>query len=255
MGESYERRRLQVPEPRVPGRGGRALFTAVVAVLEVLHSLLSRMRVTGGPLPAGGVMVVLNHRSTADGTLAAAVGRRLGRQLRLMGTAGIFTVPVLGRVLLAVGIVPVKRRSEQARGLLDGAVGMLAAGEAVGVFPEGAIRHRADGLPAELKTGAARLALTAGVPVVALGLWGADRPGQEQRHPDRAIPARQAPSHVQLPREHARDAHGHRLRTRFAEPCSSGPSLVCPGGQPARGRFATGGAGDGNRTRVLNLGS
>ena len=175
MSESYERRRLQVPEPRVPGRGGRALFTAVVAVLEVLHSLLSRMRVTGGPLPAGGIVVVLNHRSTADGTLAAVVGRRLGRQLRLMGTAGIFTVPVLGQVLLAVGIIPVKRRSEQARGSLDGAVGMLAAGEAVGVFPEGAISHRADGLPAELKTGAARLALTAGVPVVALGLWGADR--------------------------------------------------------------------------------
>ena len=174
MGESYERRRLQVPEPRVPGRGGRALFTAVVAVLDLVHSLLSRMRVTGGPLPAGGVVVVLNHRSTADGTLAAVVGRRLGRQLRLMGTAGIFTVPVLGRVLLAVGIIPVKRRSEQARGSLDGAVGMLAAGEAVGVFPEGVISHRADGLPAELKTGAARLALTAGVPVVALGLWGAD---------------------------------------------------------------------------------
>ena len=175
MSESYERRRLQVPEPRVPGRGGRALFTAVVVVLDLVHSLLSRMRVTGGPLPAGGVVVVLNHRSTADGTLAAVVGRRLGRQLRLMGTAGIFTVPVLGRVLLAVGIIPVKRRSEQARGSLDGAVGMLAAGEAVGVFPEGAISHRADGLPAELKTGAARLALTAGVPVVALGLWGADR--------------------------------------------------------------------------------
>jgi|GEM_PF-4641885 len=174
MGESYERRRLQVPEPRVPGWGGRALFTALVVVLDLVHSLLSRMRVTGGPLPAGGVVVVLNHRSTADGTLAAVVGRRLGRQLRLMGTAGIFTVPVLGRVLLAVGIIPVKRRSEQARGSLDGAVGMLAAGEAVGVFPEGVISHRADGLPAELKTGAARLALIAGVPVVALGLWGAD---------------------------------------------------------------------------------
>ena len=174
MGESYERRRLQVPEPRVPGRGGRALFTAVVVVLDLVHSLLSRMRVTGGPLPAGGIVVVLNHRSTADGTLAAVVGRRLGRQLRLMGTAGIFTVPVLGRVLLAVGIIPVKRRSGQARGSLDGAVGMLAAGEAVGVFPEGVISHRTDGLPAELKTGAARLALTAGVPVVALGLWGTD---------------------------------------------------------------------------------
>ena len=174
MGQSYERRRLQVREPRVPGRGGRALFTAVVVVLDLLHAALSRLRVAGDPLPRGGVVVLLNHRSTADGTLAAVVGRRLGRQLRLMGTAGIFTVPVVGRVLLAVGIIPVKRRSEQARGSLEGAVMMLAAGEAVGVFPEGVITHREDGLPAELRTGAARLALTAGVPVVALGLWGAD---------------------------------------------------------------------------------
>lgn len=171
---SYEQRRLQIREPRVPGRGGRALFAAVVAVLDLLHRLLSRMRITGGPLPAGGLLVVLNHRSTADGTLAAVLGRRLGRQLRLMGTAGIFTVPVVGTVLLTAGIIPVKRRSEQARGSLDGAVTMLAAGEAVGVFPEGVISHRADGLPAELKTGAARLALTARVPVVALAVRGAD---------------------------------------------------------------------------------
>lgn len=170
---SYEQRRLQVPEPRVPGPGGRSLFTVVVAVLDLLHRLLSRMQVTGS-LPPGGVVVMLNHRSTADGTLAAVLGRRLGRQLRLMGTAGIFTVPVVGWVLLTAGIIPVKRRSEQARGSLDGALVMLAAGEAVGVFPEGVIGRRPDGLPTELKTGAARLVLAAGVPVVALAVRDAD---------------------------------------------------------------------------------
>ena len=145
-----------------------------MATLDLLHVLLSRMRTSGGPLPTGGVVVVLNHRSTADGTLAAVLGRRLGRQLRLMGTAGIFTVPVVGWVLLTGGIIPVKRRSEQARGSLDGAVAMLRAGEAVGVFPEGLIGRRPDGLPAELRSGAARLALAAGVPVVALAVRGAD---------------------------------------------------------------------------------
>ncbi|MDP9435882.1 MAG: 1-acyl-sn-glycerol-3-phosphate acyltransferase, partial [Actinomycetota bacterium] len=110
------------------------------------------------------------------GRRAAVVvtGRRSGRQLRLLGTAGVFTAPVLGPALLAAGMVPVKRRSAQARSALDGAARLLREGEAVALFPEGRIGATLTGLPEQLRTGAARLALSTGAPVVVVGVAGAE---------------------------------------------------------------------------------
>jgi 1-acyl-sn-glycerol-3-phosphate acyltransferase len=93
----------------------------------------------------------------------------------MLGTAGVFTAPVLGPLLLAAGMVPVKRRTAHARAALAGAEHLLAAGEAVALFPEGRIHTSPDALPQPLRSGAARLALRTGVPVVAVGLTGAER--------------------------------------------------------------------------------
>lgn len=172
--EAYEARRLAVGDARLPGRAGRFLYGTAALALDVVLSGLAVLRVKGQPLPTGGVVVVANHRSVADGPLLAVVGRRGGRQLRMLGTAGVFTVPVLGRLLLAAGMVPVKRRTVHAGDAVAGAVGLLRAGEAVALFPEGRITQREDGLPEALRSGAARLALAAGVPVVAVGTAGTE---------------------------------------------------------------------------------
>jgi UMF1 family MFS transporter len=172
--EAYEARRLSVGDARLPGRAGRVLHASVALALDVALRAVAVLRVQGQPLPTGGVVVVANHRSVADGPLLAVVGRRGGRQLRMLGTAGVFTVPVLGRLLLAAGMVPVKRRTVHAGDAVSGAVGLLRAGEAVALFPEGRITDREDGLPQPLRSGAVRLALAAGVPVVAVGTAGTE---------------------------------------------------------------------------------
>jgi 1-acyl-sn-glycerol-3-phosphate acyltransferase len=172
---SYEVRRRALPAARVPGRAGRSLYAALVRVVALLLRAVGPLRVTGADLPGGVVLVVANHRSLLDGPLLAVVGHRRGRQLRLLGTAGVFTTPVVGRLLLAAGLVPVARRTPQAREALDGAAALLRAGEAVALFPEGGVRTAADGLPEQLRSGAARLALATGAPVVAVGLAGTDR--------------------------------------------------------------------------------
>lgn len=172
--EQYELRRLAVGDARIPARSGRALYAAAALALDAVLRALAVLRVQGQRLPAGGVVVVANHRSVADGPLLAVVGRRGGRQLRMLGTAGVFTVPVLGRLLLAAGMVPVKRRTVHAADAVAGAVGLLRSGEAVALFPEGRITDREDGLPETLRSGAVRLALAAGVPVVAVGTAGSE---------------------------------------------------------------------------------
>jgi UMF1 family MFS transporter len=178
---AYEARRIALPDAQVPTRVGIAAYAVVAGALGVLLRTTCRIRLVSRPaLPSGGVVVVANHRSVLDGPLLAVVGRGAGRQLRMLGTAGVFTAPVLGRLLLAAGMVPVKRRSEHARAALAGAERLLQAGEAVALFPEGRINSSPDGLPQPLRSGAARLALSTGVPVVAVGITGAEhviRPG------------------------------------------------------------------------------
>lgn len=161
----YAARRLALPDAQVPTRRGRLAYDAICAVLTPL----TRPAVSG-ELPPGPVLVLANHLSVADGPVLAVAGRRRGRQLRMLGTAGVFTAPVVGPLLLQAGMVPVKRRTAAASSALTGAALLLASGEAVALFPEGRI---GDGpLPAPLRHGAARLALITGVPVVLAALSG-----------------------------------------------------------------------------------
>jgi len=177
---AYEARRLALPDAQVPTRFGVVAYAAIAGALDLLLKSVCRIRRSPSKLPAGGVVVVANHRSVLDGPLLAVVGRGAGRQLRMLGTAGVFTAPVLGSLLLSAGMVPVKRRTGSARAALVGAERLLEAGEAVALFPEGRINSSPDGLPQPLRPGAALLALRTGVPVVAVGMVGADsviRPG------------------------------------------------------------------------------
>jgi UMF1 family MFS transporter len=161
----YAARRLALPDAGVPTRRGRAAYAAICRTLRALL----RPHVDGA-LPAGPVLVLANHLSVVDGPVLAVAGMRRGRQLRMLGTAGVFTAPVVGPLLLEAGMVPVKRRTSAASSALTGAQLLLEAGEAVALFPEGRI---ADGpLPGALRHGASRLALTTGVPVVLAGLSG-----------------------------------------------------------------------------------
>lgn len=169
----YEAKRLALPVVVLPTRTGRMMFHLAALLLSLLALPLLRRRRTPGShgLPAGPVIVVGNHRSVLDGPLLALEAWRSGRQLRMMGTAGVFTAPVVGRLLLSMGMVPVKRRSTEAASALEGARQLLDAGEAVGLFPEGRIVACEGGALGELRPGAARLALETRTPVVCAGLW------------------------------------------------------------------------------------
>jgi 1-acyl-sn-glycerol-3-phosphate acyltransferase len=80
---------------------------------------------------------------------------------------------VLGRLLQACGQIPVERMSVRSADALGAAVAAVENGSAVVIYPEGTISRDPALWPMKGKTGAARIALRTGCPVVPIGQWGA----------------------------------------------------------------------------------
>ena len=93
---------------------------------------------------------------------------------------------MVGSLARAVGFIPVQRRSSTAADALEPAAAALAAGEAVGIFPEGRTTRDPDHWPERAKTGAVRLALRTGAPIVPIAMVGTHRV-LSRRSPVRSI--------------------------------------------------------------------
>ena len=159
-----------------PGPRERTYRALLRTVRFLLHLCTRRTQRGDEHLPAtGAVIVVGNHLSVADAfVLTTAVARR-GRRIRMLGTAGLFTAPVVGALLRKAGYIPVHRRSADPASALAPARAALEAGHCVGLYPEGAITRHPDHWPARGKTGVVRLALDTGAPIVPLAQWGTHR--------------------------------------------------------------------------------
>ena len=82
-------------------------------------------------------------------------------------------MPVVGRILKAAGQIPVERQSARSADALAAVTQAVTDGRAVIIYPEGTITGDPDLWPMVGKTGAARIALQTGCPVIPVGQWGA----------------------------------------------------------------------------------
>lgn len=123
----------------------------------------------------GGVIFVFNHVSYADPPVAAHFVYDLPRMPRFLAKASLFRVPVVGWVVRGAGQIPVYRGTADASSSLREAKQALERGEAVIIYPEGTVTKDLDLWPMAGKTGAARLALETGAPVIPVAQWGAQR--------------------------------------------------------------------------------
>mgnify|MGYP000450999965 CR=1 FL=1 len=155
---------------------------ALVAILSwpLLYGLY-RMRTTGKEhLPEGGFVLAANHFSNFDPwPLGIPLFPR--RYLRFMAKSELFWTP-FKQFATAAGAFPV-RRGERDTAAIETATRLCLEGHVVVMFPEGTRRKKGIRKRYEAKahSGAARIALDAGVPLVPAGIVGTDRLGRLAR--------------------------------------------------------------------------
>lgn len=151
----------------------------VRAVLFLLRDLLGwrvkAQRPDVIPPPDQPLVVVFNHTSNVDAFLVVdAVWRGLSHWCQPLAKAELFDIPGLGYLARNAGAIPVTRGEDTARdAAYDAAVERLHQGGTILLAPEGTITHDGSLLP--LRHGAARLALEAGVDVLVVTQFGAQR--------------------------------------------------------------------------------
>lgn len=119
----------------------------------------------------GGAVIAINHTSYVDWLPAALVILRRGRRLRFMIKAEMQRVKVINFLIKHTRTIPVDR--DAGAGAYAVAVQRLRERELVGVYPEATISRSFE--LKEFKTGAARMATQADVPIVPVIVWGAHR--------------------------------------------------------------------------------
>lgn len=153
---------------------GWAMTVAASILKPTLLAATSRTWIDGEKIPAtGGCIVVFNHISHVDPLLSAHFVYDHGRLPRYLAKSGLFKNKYLGGFLSSAGQIPVERLSRNAIGAYDAAVRAIAEGECIVIYPEGTLTRDPDLWPMKGKTGAARIALATGCPVIPVGQWGA----------------------------------------------------------------------------------
>jgi 1-acyl-sn-glycerol-3-phosphate acyltransferase len=149
-------------------------YTAIIALAKLgFRALGQRISITGlEHLPlTGGALVAVNHVSYVDFIYGGVPVERIGRRPRFMAKRELFDHRVTGPIMRACGHIEVDRAEGESS--LAVALDYLRRGEVVGIFPEATISRAME--IKELKTGAARIAHAAGVPLVPVVVWGTQR--------------------------------------------------------------------------------
>jgi 1-acyl-sn-glycerol-3-phosphate acyltransferase len=143
----------------------------------------------------GGVILAPNHLSYADWAAMALFTHEAGRYPAFLIKAGVFKVRAIGPMLYRLGQLPVNRGQLDAALVLKDAEQSLNAGECLIIYPEGTATRDPGLWPMTARTGAARLALATGAPVIPIAHWGAQvilpygskRPSLVPRHTVRLL--------------------------------------------------------------------
>ncbi|GAB3562724.1 lysophospholipid acyltransferase family protein [Amycolatopsis endophytica] len=166
------------------------VYPPVVLFAKTMFRVLDlKLRVEGSEhLPArGGAVIACNHVSYLDFIFCGLGAQPAKRLVRFMAKKPVFDHRISGPLMRGMGHIPVDRAA--GRGAYDEAVDRLRAGEVVGVFPEATISPSFT--VEEVKSGAARMAAEAGVPLIPMAVWGTQRlwtKGHPRRLAQRHVP-------------------------------------------------------------------
>jgi 1-acyl-sn-glycerol-3-phosphate acyltransferase len=162
-----ETRAIEKPDSISDGDGmpRNVWYSAGRALIAVYARLLFNLDVSGHErIPAGGKLVVANHPCTNDPLCLTLL---FPQPLDMLLTESAFHMPVFGAYLRRAGQVCVMAGDR--RRAFDDARCRLEAGRSVAIFPEGNVTPF-DGRTLTPRSGAARLALLTGAPIVPIGI-------------------------------------------------------------------------------------
>ena len=155
--------------------GFEPVYSSAVAVGRALFGFWRlKPRVIGAEnIPdTGGAVIAMTHFGYFEFALVEWMTfLHNRRRIRFMAKKEAFDKPLVGGLLRAMKHISVDRKAGAAA--YEDAVAALKRGELIGVFPEAGVS--ASMTVRELKTGAARLAAEAGVPVIPVSVWGGQR--------------------------------------------------------------------------------
>ncbi len=152
------------------------VYTPVIrAALTLFRSMGWDIRTSGiEHIPAtGGGVVATNHVGYLDFTFVGfGVREQDKRLLRFLAKKEVFDHRIAGPLMRGMKHIPVDRGGQAARSVTE-AEDALRRGELIGMFPESTISRSFVPLPG--KTGAARMALDTGTPLIPGAVWGSQR--------------------------------------------------------------------------------
>jgi len=138
----------------------------------------------------GGAVLCINHIGYLDFAVVGTGALPTKRLIRFMAKKEIFDNKVAGPLMRGMHHISVDRASGSSS--FVAALRALRAGEIVGIFPEGTTSRSFE--VEDLKSGAVRLSMGAGVPVIPVAVWGTQRIWTKKRKPD--LKRRKHPIHV-----------------------------------------------------------
>lgn len=146
-------------------------YDVALAVVKGFFRLFFKVEVEGleniSDIPDNeGVLITPNHLSYLDPPLA---GVTLPIRMSYMAKAELFKVPVLGRVIRALGAFPVSRGGGNGIAAIKTAIRLLQDGKRMIMFPEGT-RTKTPGILGEGKPGAVMIALKAKACILPVGI-------------------------------------------------------------------------------------
>ena len=156
-----------------PRRLSAAYRTAIAIAVPPLTMFTRRDWRGSEYLPRDrGFVVCANHISHLDPFTLGHFLYRNGCPPRYLAKEAVFRIPVLGRIVSGAGQIPVYRETADAGKAYSAAVAAVEAGECVAIYPEATLTRDPALWPMIGKTGAARVALTTGCPVIPVVQWG-----------------------------------------------------------------------------------
>ncbi|WP_235779277.1 lysophospholipid acyltransferase family protein [Sinomonas notoginsengisoli] len=157
--------------------GEKAGFALAAGIARPLLNLFMRKEWRGierlENLPGGGGFIACpNHCTEIDPLTVGHMLYNQGRPPHFLAKAGLFKPPFLRQLMRATKQIPVDRGGTGAGSSLEVARQVLDEGGAIIVYPEGTLTRDPALWPMKGHTGAARLALKTGAPVVPIAHWG-----------------------------------------------------------------------------------